>query len=110
GAAGAGATSVRARFQSCSTIMRLMKFSSSRMLPGQPWPRNACMVSALSSRSGTLKTREERGAELARGPGEAARDALHEVRDEAGDLLDALAQRRHQDVDDVEPVEQVLAE
>jgi hypothetical protein len=31
----AGATSVRASDQSCRTIIRLMKFSSSRMLPGQ---------------------------------------------------------------------------
>ena len=36
GVTGVGVTSVRARFQSCSTIIRLMKFSSSRTLPGHP--------------------------------------------------------------------------
>ena len=39
-----------------------------------------------------------------------AREPVEEVLDERRDVLAALAQRRHGQVDDVEPVEQVLAE
>src|SRR6185295_5463399 len=36
--------------------------------------------------------------------------ALHEVVDERGDILAAVAQRRHGDVNDVQAIKQILAE
>ena len=43
-------------------------------------------------------------------PAEHLRVPLHEVLDEGRDLLDPLPQRRHAELDDVEPVVEVLAE
>src|SRR2546426_129587 len=53
----------------------------------------------------------ERAADhFALGEVEQPRVPAHEVVDEGGNLLAALAQWRHQNVDDVEPVEEILAE
>jgi hypothetical protein len=62
------------------------------MLPGQWWASSACTV-----------------LQRALGHVERPRVALHEVLGEAGDLLAPVAQRRNQDVDDVQPIEEVLA-
>ncbi len=57
-ATGTGAMSVRGSAKSWSTIIRLMKFSSSRMLPGQLYWMKAAIASAGTSRSGKLNSRE----------------------------------------------------
>ena len=75
--------------------MRLIMFSSSRTLPGK-----LCRSQALH-RLG----RQREALAL-----EGLRVALDEVVGEERDLLGALAERGHPDPDDVQPVEEVLAE
>ena len=74
---------------------RSTAFRSSRMLPGQG---RAC--------SRADRVLRERLARHARARGQ----LLGEVRHQRGHVLEPLAQRRHLDRHDVQPVEQVLAE
>ena len=76
-------------------IARSTTLRSSRMLPGHGYRCSAAMF----SRGDRVDPLAERRREL-------VDEAPHQQRD----VLDALAQRRHVDREDVQPVEQVLAE
>ena len=80
---------------SCRMTIRLIMFSSSRMLPGQSYWWN-CWRSCVGQR--------------AHRPVVAPRVARDEELGERIDLVAPLAQRRHVDLDDLQPVVQVLAE
>ena len=72
-----------------------MQFSSSRMLPGQSYARNASRASAEIRSDGFFKL---------------ARELLEEEVAERVDVFAARAQRRHGDGKDVDAEEEVLAE
>ena len=85
----------RSRSEVARTQARWMVFSSSRTLPGHVWPSSTRTASSESWR---------RGSSFLRG------DFLQEILGEQADVLGALAQRRELDADDIQPVEQILAE
>ena len=88
-----------ARIVSCGPVATIIARSttlrSSRMLPGQA----CCCSAAMFSLRNRINPLAERLREL-----------VDEAPDEEGNILGALAQRRHPDREDVEPVEQVLTE
>ena len=77
-----------------STTARLIRFSSSRTLPGQSYSVSSFSVSGEPSASGLLY----------------ARVLLQEEIGEQRNLVAPVAQRRHLNADHVQPEEQVLAE